>query len=85
LSEAQQKGREHLNEFTEKVKEVFEKKLDSLEDQFKKLPVVMKQQVLLVSKMKDEISVKASEQFNAICSSLKVDSNKILEIEQKVK
>lgn len=49
------------------------------------MPQIITQQVLLVETMKEEISVKASEQFKEICSTLKVDSDRILEVEESFK
>ena len=35
--------------------------------------------------MKEEISVKASEQFKEICATLRVDSDRIIEVEESFK
>ena len=40
---------------------------------------------MLVETMKDEITVKANKQFEAICSTLQVDTDRILEVEEKIK
>ena len=59
--------------------------MTQLDLKVKQLPGVIKQQVILIEKMKDEISMKSTEQFNEICTSLKVDSFRIRDVEEKLK
>ena len=76
---------EKLHEFIEGSKLNFGAKMTALEKKVDALPNILEQQVLLVEKMKEEVDTKSTEHFNSICETLKVDSNRLVEIEHSLK
>ena len=76
---------EKLHEFIEGSKLTFGAKMTALEKKVDALPNILEQQVLLVESMKAEVDQKSTDHFNSICESLKVDSDRLLEIEGSLK
>ena len=71
-----------LHEFIENSKLTFGAKMTELERQVKALPNELEQNMLIVRTMKSEIVKKTEEQFTTICTTLKIDTDRLTDLER---
>ena len=51
--------------------------------QFNELPQFVKKESMAIKLMKEDIQTKTSEQFDTICNTLKVDTERLIQLETK--